>query len=169
MRSRAAALAALFLASAPLPATAWDSFSYPDAKFAIQFPAPPKIANGTWRTDTGLDVPARIYAVRAEGVDYGLTIADFTGAAFDHDSAIKDAVALVSKRGEVKIDVDARINRQYGRELSVIGKDGARSILAIFFFGDRLYVLDGRAYPPDAAGASASLIHFQQSLQFSED
>ncbi len=66
----------------------------------------------------------------------------------------------------VKAEVEARINRQYGRELSVAFKDGSLSIVGIFFFDHHLCELDGKAMGPDAAAASSSLIRFQQSLQF---
>jgi hypothetical protein len=162
----AATLALIMVTAGAAAAQGWDTYDYPDAQFAIQFPAPPSVTRGTYRTTTGLNVPATTYAARDGAVAYALTIADFTGAAQQDDAAIKDAVALFGRRGEVKVDVEARINREYGRELSVVGADGARSIGAIFFFGGKLYVLEGRAAPPNADDASAGLIRFQQSLQF---
>jgi hypothetical protein len=64
------------------------------------------------------------------------------------------------------VDVEARINTQFGHELSIGNKDGSRSTVAIFFFNHHLYQLEGRALPPDPTARSSSLIRFQQSLQF---
>jgi hypothetical protein len=170
MRPRAliALLSAAILAPWPAAAQGWDSYSYPDAKFALQFPAQPQVSRSTYRTVAGLELPATAYGMRTRQAAFTLTVADFNGVALDQDAAIKDAVAAISQRGKVALDVEARINRQYGRELSVVGADGDRSVVAIFFFDQHLYLLDGRAFAPDADAASASLIHFQQSLQFIE-
>ena len=64
------------------------------------------------------------------------------------------------------VDVEARINSEYGRELSVRRRDGGYDIVAIFFFDSHLYVLNGRAAAPDPRAATVNLIRFQQSLNF---
>jgi hypothetical protein len=148
------------------PALAWDIYSYPDAKFAVQFPAQPQIGAGHYRTGAGLEVPAQVYVAREGPMAYSLTLADFTGTALDKDAAIADAVKAYGLTGQVLVDVEARINAEYGRELSIDVKDGSRSVVAIFFFDQRLYILDGRAAPPEAVRQTANLIRFQQSLNF---
>jgi len=157
-------LAAAVLAAAP--ALAWDIYSYPDSKFAVQFPAEPRIGAGTYRTQAGLEAPAQIYVAREGPVTYTLTLADFSGTALDKDAAIADAVKAFGQTGKVLVDVEARINAEYGRELSIDARDGSRSIVAVFFFDQHLYVLDGRAAPPEPNDHTAKLIRFQQSLNF---
>lgn len=148
------------------PAMAWDIYSYPDAKFAVQFPTQPRIGPGKYRTAAGLEVPSQVYLSRQGAVDYSLTLADFTGTALDKDAAIADAVKAFGQTGRVLVDVEARINAEYGRELSIDSRDGSRLVVAIFFFDQHLYVLDGHAAPPEPAGETANLIRFQQSLNF---
>lgn len=147
-------------------AQAWDTYSYPDANFAVQFPSQPAVSRGTYRTTAGLDVPAAIYEAGAGPVRYRITLADFTGTAMDKAGAIDDAVKGFGLAGKVAVDVEARINTEYGRELSVAGRDGSWSVTAIFFVKQTLYVLHGRSTLPEPKLASAGLIHFQQSLQF---
>ena len=164
-------LAALGLAcavwlAAAAPALAWDIYSYPEAKFAAQFPSEPQIGPAKYRTTAGLDLPAQRYWAQEGNVAYSLLLADFTGTALDKDAAIADAVKAFGQEGEVLVDVEARINREYGRELSIKRKDGGHDIVAVFFFDDHLYVLNGRAAPPDPTAATANLIRFQQSLNF---
>jgi hypothetical protein len=153
-------------AFAAAPALAWDVYSYPDAKFAVQFPAQPQIGPGRYRTAAGLDAPTEVYLARDGAVAYSLTLVDFTGTALDKDAAIADAVQVYGKTGQVLVNVEARINAEYGRELSIDAKDGSRSVVAIFFFDQHLYVLDGRAAPPEPVAQTANLIRFQQSLNF---
>ena len=164
-RSFVAGLALLAFA-VPAKAQSWDTYSYPDAGFAVQFPAQPAVDHGTWRTSAGLNVPSAVYVARLETVDYRVTIADFSGTALDKDAAIADASKVLTRDGQVMVDVEARISTQYGRELSIAHKDGAMAMVAAFFINQKLYVLEGRAAGPDARASSARLIHFQQSLQF---
>ena len=164
-------LAALGLAcavwlAAAAPALAWDIYSYPEAKFAAQFPSEPQIGPAKYRTAAGLDLPAQRYWAQEGNVAYSLLLADFTGTALDKDAVIADAVKAFGQEGEVLVDVEARINREYGRELSIKRKDGGHDIVAVFFFDDHLYVLNGRAAAPDPTAATAHLIRFQQSLNF---
>ena len=154
------------LAGAPAHAQSWETYSYPEAQFAVHFPAKPAVTKGAYATTTGVSVPATIYSVRHENVVYRMTIADFSKTTIDAPAGISDAVKAWGRRGEVKLDVEARINRQWGRELSVVGKDGSRSMAAIFFFGGKLYELDGMALPPNADRSGGRLIRFQQSLAF---
>lgn len=167
MRARAGALGwagALLLAATP--AWAWDIYTFPEAKFAAQFPSQPQTSPAKYRTTAGLDAPAQRYWVQDGPVAYSVTLADFSGTALEKDAAIADAVKAFGMEGEVLVDVEARINAEYGRELSVRRKDGGHDIVAIFFFENHLYVLNGRAAPPDPNAATANLIRFQQSLNF---
>jgi len=158
------AFAAVLAAAAP--ARAWDIFTFPDAKFAAQFPSEPQMAQSKYRTTTGLEAPAQRWAIQERNVAYSVTLVDFSGTAFDKDTAIADAVKAFGKDGEVLVDVEARINAEWGRELSVNRKDGGHDIVAVFYFDNHLYLLNGRAAPPDPGAATANLIRFQQSLNF---
>jgi hypothetical protein len=164
-------LAALGLAcaacmAAAAPAFAWDIFSYPEAKFAAQFPAEPRVDQAKYRTTAGLEAPAQRWWAQERNVAYSVTLVDFSGTALDKDAAIADAVKAFGQEGEVLVDVEARINAEWGRELSVNRRDGGHDIVAVFFFDNHLYVLNGRAAPPDPNAATANLIRFQQSLNF---
>lgn len=152
--------------AAAAPGFAWDIFTFPEAKFAAQFPAEPQVAQARYRTTAGLEAPAQRWSARDGNVAYTVTLVDFSGTALDKDAAIADAVKAFGQDGEVLVDVEARINAEWGRELSVKRRDGGHDIVAIFFFDDHLYVLNGRAAPPDPSAATANLIRFQQSLNF---
>ncbi len=167
MRIGSLVIAAALL-TAPLTAAAqsWENYDYQDAGFAVHFPAPPSVTTGVYKTTTGETAPATIYSVRRDDIIYTVTRADFTKLTLDGDKAINDAVKSFEQLGKIQLDVDARINRQYGHELSVGGKDGSRFTVAIFFFNHHLYQLQGQAMPPDPDRRSGQLIRFQQSLQF---
>jgi hypothetical protein len=160
----------LLLAALTAPAAAhaqgWTSFPYPDDGFAVQFPAQPTVAATTVSTPAKLAGPARVISLKDEAVTYTVTVIDLSGSAIAQPEAIGEAEKALGAKGVVKTALDARINQQFGRELSIDEADGGKLVAAIFFANHKLYELTGVAAPPNAQGASSSLIRFQQSLQF---
>ena len=165
------ALATLFAAVLCWPAAAgtWTEYSYPDAGFSVQFPGQPKVENGTYVAADGALIPAWIYSLRRGKGLFIVTVADFSDRPAEHDKVIADAADLVRKTGEVRADLQARVKGQYGQQLSVVGKDGSLSMVAIFFADRRLYQVIGTSFPPNADEGSGDNIRFQQSLDFLGD
>ncbi len=168
MRAALGAVAALAILAAPYAAQAqaWKDYSYPEDGFAVQFPAPPAMSTTSYKTQTGLTLPAVIYSVQQDGVIYSVTVADFSTVAHGDQVAMEDATTAVHQQGEVKVETTERIDRYYGRDITLAGKDGSHSAIAIFFANDQLYELVGKALPPDAEAGSGKTARFQQTLVF---
>jgi hypothetical protein len=160
------ALILAVLLATPLPAAAqgWQVYSYPDDAVEVQLPAAPTVTKGAYGTAAGASVPATTYALKQADAAYSLTVASLGQG--DKDTVIGDAVKALSAGGEVKIDVEARVDREYGRSLSLFGKDGSRSLISVFFVRGKLYELVGKALPPRPELASSKTLQFQQSLDF---
>jgi hypothetical protein len=156
----------LLLACAPARAQGWRIFPFPEYGFAVQFPAEPTVTKDVYRTSEGVTAPATVFTTLKDNVVFTVTVGDFSKTAADGDAVINDALKAAALQGEIKLDVDARINRQYGHELSVKGRDGSYSMWALFFFNHRFYQLVGRAAAPDAESRTGQTVRFQQSLQF---
>jgi hypothetical protein len=152
----------------PLAAVAqdWKVYPYPDAGFAVQFPTPPAVEKGTFKTSAGVSLPMTRYVARQERGVYKLEVVDFSGANADGTSTIAETEKSFGTSGKVTVAIDARINREFGRELSLSGADGGRSAVAIFFVNKHLYVLVGQSLPPNAIAKSGDAVRFQESLQF---
>lgn len=163
-----AALAAI-LAPGHASAQSWQVYSYPDQGFAFQLPTAPKIEDGVAAAPTGGAAPVKTYSAKAAGIDYTLSIFDLSKSAAQERDAIAQAESALGKTGAVAVSVDARINRQFGRELTIDAKDGSRLTVALFFMNQHLFQLVARAAPPDPTDRSADALHFQQSLQFIAD
>jgi len=166
MRRLIAILALASLAPAAAVGQEWKVYPYPDAGFAIQLPVPPTVEKTTFRTSSGVPLPMTRYAAGQDGIVYTLHVVDYSGANADPMSTIADTEKSFGASGKVTVAIDARINREFGRELSVTGADGSRSAVAIFFVNKHLYLLIGRSLPPDAIARSGNAVRFQQSLQF---
>jgi hypothetical protein len=147
----------------------WKVYPYPDVGFAIQFPAPPTVEKSTFRTSAGVSLPMTRYSVRQDRSVYTLSVVDFSTTSADGMTTIAETEKSFGASGKVSVAIDARVNRAYGRELSITGTDGSRSAVAIFFVNKHLYTLVGESLPPNAIEKSGDAIRFQESLQFTGD
>src|ERR1700761_3642220 len=158
--------AALFPAAVRAQAQGWQEYRYPDQGFAFQLPAAPSVQDGAAATPTGLAAPVRTYRAQGDRIVYTLQVFDLTKAKVDAGSIVADTEKALAATGQVAVAVNSRINRQFGRELTIDAKDGSRLTVALFYVNQHLYQLVAKALPPDPADRSAQAIHFQQSLQF---
>jgi hypothetical protein len=147
----------------------WTVYTYPDPGFTIQFPGVPAIETGTVKNTTGVSLPMTRYAVRQDRINYTLTVVNYSSTNADALTTIKETERSIGASSKVTATSGARINRSFGRRLSVDGTDGSRSAIAIFFVNKHLYTLVGQALPPNANEKSDDATRFQESLQFIED
>jgi hypothetical protein len=162
MRLIALVLAA-FIVSGPATAQEWKEYSYPDYAFTVMFPADPKMETTAHEVAPGRSVPARVYSVRQDKSEFTMTVADLANTGLQEKDVIDHAVKALSAGGQVKIDIPHRIYQVYGRQLSIEGKDGSRSTVAMFDINGRLYQIEAKLFP---GGNDFDLIRFQQSLVF---
>ncbi|HTY93130.1 MAG TPA: hypothetical protein VMC02_04545 [Steroidobacteraceae bacterium] len=158
-------IAALVTPVAALAAD-WTVYSYPEAGFSIQFPASPTVEKSTIRTSAGVSLPKTRYVVRQDRIVYQLDVVDYSSTDADATNTISETEKSFGAAGKVTVAIDARVNRSFGRELSVNGNDASRSAVAIFFVNKHLFTLVGQALAPNAIEKSGDAIRFQESLQF---
>lgn len=163
-----AALACLALA-APAAAqqpSAWREYAYPEMGFLIQFPLAPTVSTATWPAPGGRPVPATVYAARERRATYRVTVADFSGSPDDRAVIMSAAQTAARQGGEIKFDLEAHVDLQFGRQLSIAGKDGSYGDVAVFMLGRRLYVVEGWSLPPNAENRSDRIVRFVETLSF---
>jgi hypothetical protein len=163
-----ALIVALIAASAPAAAQSWTEYTYPEDFFSVSFPTDPTKETTTYQTVDGRSVEARVYSASLDGSVFKMMVIDTSGASTAEKPVIDHAVKTLFPGGEVKLDIEHRISRIYGRQLSILGPDGSRSMAALFDHNGRLYMIEGKALPTAASG-TADAIRFQQSLVFTDD
>ena len=168
MRRLLAACSILLAAPTLAGAQTWTEHRYPEAKFVVQFPAEPTVVNGDYKTTIGQIAPATLYSAALDNISYTVTVADFSKIDLAEEAVVGAAIKALSATGDVTVDVTERINRQYGHQLGINGKDGSRTAASVFYVDRKLYLLIGKAVPPNAMEGSGKLSRFQQSLQFSD-
>jgi hypothetical protein len=146
-------------------AQSWHEYSYPDQSFTVAFPGDPQIETATYPVADDRSVKARVYSVRQDNAVFKVTVAELADAGLEESAVVARAIKLMSGDGEVKVNIPHRINRIYGRQLSIAKPDGIRSMAAVFDYNGRLYQIEGVALPTGDDG-TADATRFVQSLAF---
>jgi len=143
------ALAAVILIGGSLPAdAAWKEYVYKDLGVAKYFPAEPKREQGVWGNGIRLPlsklVPDTILFVTDGGVDYRLTVVDFSSRAADGANIMAEAFSSLAAKGSVQSRgfprIDLGSESVYGLALIVDETNGDHTSSAVFFNKGRLYV-----------------------------
>jgi hypothetical protein len=142
-------------------------YNYPELGFTVSFPADPIVQTLPYKAPDGSDVDETLYSVREGDGVYTIAIVDLGNT--DGAAAIDRAVAALHESGDVKLDIPARVNRNFGRQLSIVGKDGSHSAVAVFFANHRLYQIQGTILASSEDLGSGDGVRFQQSLRFTGD
>jgi hypothetical protein len=155
----------IFAVTGPAAAQNWQEYSYPDYSFRVSFPADPQIETTTYQITDDRAVEARVYAVHRKDAEFKVTVAELADPAPEETALIDHAIRMLSAGGEVKVNIPHRINRVFGRQLSILQGDGSRAAVALFDYNGRLYQIEGKSVPT-GNDATADAIRFVQSLIF---
>src|ERR1043166_461760 len=147
----------------------WLEYSYPELGFSVSFPASPSVETMPYRSMGGAMANETEYSVQQQDNAYRVAVIDFANVSFDRDAEIAEALNELRGQGDVKVDIPARVNRNFGRQLSIVAKDGSRLSVAIFFANNRLYEIEGTVLASNPDPNSGDAIRFQQSLRFTGD
>jgi len=156
---------AVFVGGGPAAAQNWQDYSYPEYSFTVAFPADPRIETTTYQVADDRSVEAHVYSVRQDNSVLKVTVAELADTGLEESAVIDHAIKALSEDGEVKVNIPHRINRVYGRQLSILGADRSRSTVAVFDYNGRLYQIEGKSLST-GNDATADAIRFAQSLVF---
>ena len=96
-----------------------------------------------------------------------MTVVDLANTGLDEKAVIDHAVKTLSQGATVRLNIPARIYQVYGRQLTIEGADGSRSMVAMFDVMGRLYQIEAKALP-GRNDTAADTLRFQQSLVFTD-
>lgn len=160
-----AILIAANVVTAAAYADAWQEYRYPDYAFAVMLPAPPRAEATTYQPVDGRSVPARAWSVDIGKSQFKVTVADIANSNLQEGAIIDHAMKALSVGGEVKVDYPHRISQVYGRQFSIVNRDGSRETAAVFDYNNRVYQIEAKLLP---GGDDTDIIRFQQSLIFTD-
>jgi hypothetical protein len=158
-------IVAIFAASTPAGAQSWKEYEYPNETFTAAFPAEPKVEATSYRAPGGRLVEARVYSVVREGGAFKVTVADMSDTPESAGNVMAYAVFMLSRRGELKVNIPHVTRRVIGRQASIDGADGSQTYASVFFHNQRLYQIEGTV---PAGGSAEDAFRFQQSFDFTD-
>jgi hypothetical protein len=71
------AAACVLALAAPAAAQQWDEFTSREDGFRVNFPGQPKVAQTTFKSEYGADLPARVYSATRGQERYSMTVVDY--------------------------------------------------------------------------------------------
>jgi hypothetical protein len=107
-------IVAIIAASVPASAQGWREYEYPNEGFTVAFPAEPKVETTSYQASGGRLVEAHVYSVVQEGGEFKVTIADLSHTEVSEGNVMAYAVLMLSRRGEVRIDIPHSTRRIIG-------------------------------------------------------
>jgi hypothetical protein len=112
---------------------------------------------------------ARLYSVRQGNVVFKMTVAELKGTNLEESAVIDHAIKMLSQGATVRVNIPARIYRVYGRQLTVEGADGSRSMVQLFDYKKRFYQVEAKALAGENdSNPQSDVVRFHQSLTFTD-
>jgi hypothetical protein len=151
----------------------WIEFANREDRFTCNFPNPPKIAQTTYRSEHGADLPARVYSAAQGQSRYSVTVVDYNQAqriltekAKSCPAGAEPCLGAPGDEGHWKADVrgaivyatwrlmqrDARltslvwntVDRVEGHQLQLTNNaDKSRTFAGIYMHENKLYIIEG--------------------------
>jgi hypothetical protein len=162
------ALAAVFAGSA-LAQSEWQEYSYPGQQFAVSFPGEPSIQVLAVQAGNGRLAAETLYTARHEKGLFQVAVIEYSSVSADPPAAIEQIIRGVRARADVKLDLPVRLQGALGHYLNMAGKNGSRSVGAVYFANRRIYEIEATEPSWKLDPLSGDMIRFQQSLRFLDD
>jgi hypothetical protein len=128
--------------------------------FALIFPGKPMVRDVRYTTAAGTDVPAKQFYIEEDGKHYIETVADFSKGPKADDEIVSQALAELSKKGEVRYrgfgDYDPGMP---GGQLNIFKTDGKQLRASVYMAYHKLYITEAEAVPGDI-----NAVLFEQSI-----
>ena len=170
------ALLALGLSSAGFAAEGWHVFEDRQQRFAINFPAAPKVEEFTFESEYQAELTGKRYTVESMGSRYSMTVINYENAATltDLRGSIAFAATALRQKGKITYDAYQEIDRIPGHQLQITTADGKRIFAGINLYERRLYILEaevpaGRP-PPELFRGSLQVLDAEgNSIRLGDD
>jgi hypothetical protein len=98
-----------------------------------------------------------------------MTVAELEGTNLGESAVIDFAIKAVSQAATMRLNIPACIYAVYGRQLTIEGADGSRSMVQLFDYHGRLYQIEAKALPgQNFSDLQSDVVRFHQSLSFND-
>jgi hypothetical protein len=158
--------AALAAMTAPALA-AWHGYISHPLGFAFAAPGALKIEKGTYRGAVAGPRDTVVYRFVDDDIEYKAVVIDMTDKANDAATLLGEAEYLFQDGKKVLMDTFGRVDRQYGRKLTVdLPDNGGRTMAAFYFINGRIISLQATVLPANGDYDTPEMARFVESISF---
>ena len=163
-----ATLAGVALATMTAPAmAAWRGYISHPLGFAFAAPGELKVEKGTYRGDVAGTHDTLVYRFADDNIEYKVVVIDMGDKANDAATLLGEAEYLFQENKKVLMDTFGRVDRQYGRKLTIDLPDNAgRTTAAFYFINGRIISLQATVLPANGDYDSPETARFVDSISF---
>ena len=160
-----AAVTASALAMAGPANAAWNSYISHTLGFSFEAPGTVKSARTTYEAPVAGKHNAMAFEASDEGIQYRVTLVDMEGDANKAASILGEAEYRFQDGKKLRMDAFGRVDREFGRKLTVELPNGGRSTAAFYFLNGQLLELQVTA-PAGSDFDSPDISRFIDSVAF---
>jgi hypothetical protein len=169
MRSTSLAIlvsAALTAMTAPAMA-AWHGYISHPMGFAFAAPGQLKVEKGTYRGAVAGPRDTVVYRFVDDNIEYKVVVVDVSDRANDAANLLGEAAYIFQEDKKVLMDTFGRVDRQYGRKLTIDLPDNAgRATAAFYFINGRIVSLQATVLPANGDYDTPDMGRFVDSITF---
>jgi hypothetical protein len=158
--------AALAVMTAPAQA-AWKSYISHPLGFAFAAPGELKVEKGTYRGAVAGPRDTVVYRFVDDDIEYKMVVIDMSDKANDAATLLGEAEYIYQDGKTVLMDTFGRVDRQYGRKLTIdLPNNAGRSTAAFYFINGRIVSLQATVLPANGDYDTPELARFVDSISF---
>ena len=163
-----ATLAGVALTAMTAPASAaWMGYISHPLGFAFAAPGEMKIEKGTYNSPLVGARPTTTYAFIEDNIEFKVVIIDMRDKANDSASLLGEAQYVFQDGKKLLMDAFGRVDRQYGRKLTIdLPNNGGRSTAAFYFVNGRIVSLQATVLPANGDYETPEMGRFIDSITF---
>ena len=164
-----ATFASVMLAAMTAPAAAaWNGYISHPLGFAFAGPGEMKVEKGTYNSPIAGPRETLVYAFLEDNIEYKVVVVDMRDHANEAATLLGEAQFLFQDKKKVLMDTFGRLDRQYGRKLTVdLPNNGGRSMGAFYFINGRIVSLQATVLPANGDYETSETGRFIDSITFS--
>src|SRR5262245_65817245 len=138
-----AILAGITLAGMTVPAAAqWRGYISHPLGFAFAAPGQLKVEKGTYDSAKAGKRDTLTYAFADDNIEYKVVVIDMRGAENDSANLLGEAMFSFQNGKTLMMDAFGRVDRQFGRKLTIdLPNNGGRSLACFYFINGRILSL----------------------------
>ena len=156
------------LATMTAPAAAvWRGYISHPLGFAFAAPGDLKVEKGTYRGAVAGPHDSVVYRCVEDDIEYKVVVIDMSDKANDAATLLGEAEYIFQEDKKVLMDTFGRVDRQYGRKLTIdLPNNDGRTTAAFYFINGRIVSLQATVLPANGDYDTPEAARFIDSISF---